>query len=106
MVSMTEIEALAQRIAELFQPEKIILFGSYAYGTPTPDSDVDLLVIMDFEGRSAQKATEIFMVANPRFPTDLLVRTSDVVYTRAEQGDFFLREILSQGKVLYEAVHA
>lgn len=106
MVSMSEIESLAQRIAEQFQPQKIVLFGSYAYGNPTPDSDVDLLVIMDFEGRNLHKATEILMATAPKFPIDLLVRKPTVVQERIELGDYFLREVLEKGLVLYEAAYA
>ena len=106
MVSMTEIEALAQRIVELFQPEKIILFGSYAYGTPTPDSDVDLLVIMDFEGHSARKAAEIRFRLNPMFALDVLVKRPDDIEERLVMGDVFVGEILEQGKVLYETQYA
>lgn len=106
MVSMKEIEALAQRIAELLQPEKIILFGSYAYGNPTPDSDVDLLVIMDFEGRSARKAAEIRFRLNPMFALDVLVKTPDEVEERLAIEDSFMCEILEKGRVLYEAQYA
>ncbi|MEK7995668.1 MAG: nucleotidyltransferase domain-containing protein, partial [Planctomycetota bacterium] len=52
MVAMSTIRELAEQIAEQFNPDRIVLFGSYAYGTPGPDSDVDLLVIMHFEGKS------------------------------------------------------
>ncbi len=106
MVSTLEIQSLAQRIAELFQPEKIILFGSYAYGTPTPDSDVDLLIVMDFEGRNPHKATEIWMATRPPFPVDLMVRKPDELRSRLELGDVFLRDILEKGQTLYEAVYA
>ncbi len=100
MVSMEEIEALARRIAEQFQPEKIILFGSYAYGNPTPDSDVDLLVIMDFEGHSARKAAEIRYYLNPAFPLDVLVKKPQDAIARAAAGDFFVQDVLEEGKVL------
>ncbi len=106
MVSTLEIQSLAQRIAELFQPEKIILFGSYAYGNPTPDSDVDLLIVMDFEGRNPHKATEIWMATRPPLPVDLMVRKPDELRSRLELGDVFLRDILEKGQTLYEAVYA
>ncbi|RME89900.1 MAG: nucleotidyltransferase domain-containing protein [Anaerolineae bacterium] len=93
MIPMSEIRALAERIAEKFRPEKIILFGSYAYGTPTPDSDVDLLVIMPFEGRNPHMATEIWMATRPRFPVDLMVRKPSEVRERLALGDCFLREV-------------
>ena len=106
MVSQSEIQSLADRIAEQFQPQKIILFGSYAYGNPTPDSDVDLLVVMDFEGRNPRKATEIWLATRPRFSLDLLVRRPDELRYRLELGDYFIREIAEKGQVLYETAYA
>ena len=63
MVSMKDIRAAAERIGRDFRPHKVILFGSYANGTATPDSDVDLLVIMPFKGQSVYKSTEIALKA-------------------------------------------
>ena len=77
MVAMRNIKELAGRIAKQFRPERIVLFGSYAYGTPGPDSDVDLLVIMHFEGKSFWKSLEIANVVNPSFSVDLLARRPD-----------------------------
>ena len=102
-ISKRTISAFARRIVEQFNPQKIILFGSYAYGKPTGDSDVDMLVIMPFKGRGAHKATEILLAIDPRFPIDLLVRTPQQIRTRIKLGDFFIREITQKGKVLYEA---
>jgi uncharacterized protein len=106
MIEMHKILKLSQQIAEVFDPERIILFGSYAYGTPTEDSDVDLLVVLPFEGQAFRKAAEILNSVDPKFSVDLLVRTADEVQQRLELGDFFLREIVEQGKVLYEAAYA
>jgi predicted nucleotidyltransferase len=103
MVLMKQIEEFGQRIGLEFGAERVILFGSYARGTVTEDSDVDLLVIGPFEGRSVDKSVEIRMKLRPGFPIDLLVRTSDKVRQRMEMGDDFMREILEEGKVLYEA---
>ncbi len=105
MIAREDIEALAGRIAREFAPERIILFGSYARGTPTEDSDVDLLVVLPFEGNHTQKAIEIRRRVAAPFPLDLLARTPDVVRWRVEQGDFFLRDILRDGEVLYESAH-
>ena len=103
MVSMKDIRAAAERIGRDFRPHKIILFGSYTHGTPTADSDVDLLVIMPFKGQSVYKATEIALKADPHFPMDLLVRTPRDVRKRLAWNDFFIREIMEKGKVLYAA---
>jgi predicted nucleotidyltransferase len=103
MVLMKQIEEFGQRIGLEFGAERVILFGSYARGNVTEDSDVDLLVIGPFEGRSVDKSVEIRMKLRPGFPIDLLVRTSDKVRQRMEIGDDFMREIIEEGKVLYEA---
>jgi len=105
MIEMKEIETLSNRIAQEFQPEQIILFGSYAYGQPTEDSDVDLLILMPFEGHSARKALEIRRCVQPLFPIDLLVRTPEQVQQRLEWNDCFLREVIEKGKVLYASNH-
>jgi predicted nucleotidyltransferase len=104
-ISQKTISSFARQVARQFNPEKIILFGSYAYGKPTEDSDVDMLVIMPFKGKGVHKATEILLATDPRFPIDLLVRTPEQITTRIKMGDFFIREITQKGKVLYEAAH-
>ena len=105
-ISRREISAFARQVARQFNPNKIILFGSYAYGKPTEDSDVDMLVVMKFKGRGARKASEILLATDPHFPIDLLVRTPAQIRTRLKLGDFFIREITQKGKVLYEASDA
>lgn len=98
-----KIAALAKRIAGRFRPDRIILFGSHAYGRPTPDSDVDLLVVMKTSRRPAEQAAGIRRVVSFPFPVDLLVRTPRQIQQRLAMGDCFIREILTEGKVLYEA---
>jgi len=102
---MESIRDLCDRIVEGFHPERVILFGSYARGDANEDSDVDLLVVMPFEGKGARKAAEIMKDIRPGFPVDVLVRTPETVRERIELGDFFLREAVQEGKVLYEAAH-
>lgn len=102
-VPMSAIRALAQSIVEHFHPDKVILFGSYAYGHPRPESDVDLLVIMDTSLRVRQQRLEISRALSPRpFPLDIIVHTPQEVARRLALGDAFLSEILTRGKVLYE----
>jgi predicted nucleotidyltransferase len=100
---MSAIRRLARQIAERFQPDKIILFGSSAYGTPTPDSDVDLLAVMPTRDPFAQAVT-IGEAMEPGCFLDLIVRTPALLEKRLRWGDWFLREIVSRGKVLYEKV--
>ncbi len=87
------------------QAHKVILFGSYAEGQPTKDSDVDFLVIADFQGRAVDKSVDVRMQLNPPFPMDLLVRTPEMIRQRLSMQDPFIDQILREGKVLYEAHH-
>ena len=102
MVAMNEVEALARRITEEFNPEKIILFGSHAYGTPKEFSDVDLLVIMPFEGKGFRKSLEILNQLNPRFSVDVVVRRPDNASRRYVEFDPLIRDAFDRGIVLYE----
>jgi len=103
MVAIKDIRDLGRRIARKFHPRRIVLFSSYAEGRPSPDSDVDLLVVLPHEGKAMEKSVEIRLATRPPFPLDLLVRTPEQVRKRLAMGDTFLRDILEQGKVLYEA---
>lgn len=96
------IRALAKHIAEKFDPEEIILFGSHAYGKPQAWSDVDLLVIMETPQGELETALEI-SDSLPRlaFRVDIVVRSRAVLEKRKQLGDWFLREITKKGKVLY-----
>ena len=106
MIEMNQIQALSQQIVEQFQPDRIILFGSYAYGTPNEDSDVDLMVVMPFEGHPTNQAIKVREKIRHGFSLDLLVRTSQQIQERLELGDFFIQDIVEQGKTLYESAHA
>ena len=104
MVSQEAIRNFADEIVRRYAPEKIILFGSYARGTANEDSDVDMLVIMDFEGRAVFKEAEISALINPHFPLDLFVFRSSDIEWGVKEGDYFLREAI-EGTVLYEAAY-
>ncbi len=92
-----------ERLVSGLQPEKIILFGSYAYGKPTPDSDVDLLVVMETNASNVQRHLAVCRLLRPRpFPVDILVKTPQEIGLALQEGDFFIQEIVSQGRVLYE----
>ena len=104
-MTKTEIHALVERIGAEFRPEKVILFGSHAYGTPSEDSDVDLLVIMDHRSSGIAQALEIVRRVRSRIPVDLVVRTPQEMRKRLEWNDFFLKEVVKRGEVLYESAH-
>ncbi|KAF0109216.1 MAG: DNA polymerase subunit beta [Anaerolineaceae bacterium] len=94
--------AVRKIVAEL-NPEKVILFGSFAYGAPNPHSDVDLLVIMNTRAPHKDRSWAVSRLLLPRpFPVDILVKTPQEVERDLASGDFFVREILTRGKVLYE----
>ena len=105
MVEMRKIRELTSQIARAFNPDKIILFGSHAYGQASSDSDVDILVVLRFEGKPVRKAIEIRNRVNAELPLDLIVRTPEQLADRLSQNDWFIREIVERGRTLYEANH-
>lgn len=104
-IPMRVIRRFARQVAERFQPDKIILFGSYAYGTPHADSDVDILVVMACRNQLDQ-AVKISLAIDPPFPLDIIVRKPHNMAWQLAEGASFLTEITSRGKVLYEKKHS
>jgi len=97
------LSEMVSKIVKHFHPDKVILFGSRAWGDPTEESDLDILVVMDVDGSPIRKAAEISRIARPRFlPMDIIVRTSDEIEHRMGIGDPFIKRIMNKGKVLYE----
>jgi predicted nucleotidyltransferase len=103
-IPMAAIRRFARQIAERFHPEKIILFGSYAYGTPHEESDVDLMVIMPAYD-VVNMAIRISLAFERPFSLDLMVRTPKQLARGVKEDDWFLREVVEKGKVLYEAAN-
>ncbi|KPJ56424.1 MAG: DNA polymerase III subunit beta [Planctomycetes bacterium DG_58] len=99
---MADIRKLARRIVREFNPERVVLFGSFAEGTATADSDVDLLVVLSFRGTPLRKSVEILNRLDVRFPIDLVARRPEDVRRRYTEGDPLIREALDRGKVLCE----
>ena len=104
-VAKTLPKAIDRIVTEL-KPEKIILFGSYAYGNPTPDSDVDLLIVMETNGKEKEMYRAASLLLYPReFPVDIIVKTPREIEEAIRGGvvnGFFIREIVNKGKVLYD----
>lgn len=96
------IDQVVQQIVEKFKPQKIILFGSYARGNPRPESDVDLLVVMETKLKDVRQAIEICQQIDYRFGLDLIVHTPKYLAERIKKDDWFLRDVLKEGKVLYD----
>jgi predicted nucleotidyltransferase len=102
MVEQRNILTFVRQLAEKFEPERVVLFGSYAGGTPTDDSDVDLLVVMHHNKRNVEQSLDITRRVDRSFPLDLIVRKPSEVRRRLRQHDMFLTSILKEGKTLYE----
>jgi hypothetical protein len=98
-VRRKQIQTYCRVLAREFRPKRIILFGSYAYGKPTLDSDVDLVVVMPFRGRDLRMMGDIRARVGAPFPMDLLVWTPE----RARKTDYFTQEVVTRGKVMYES---
>ncbi len=104
---MQEIQRYCDNVAAVFKPQRIILFGSHAYGKPTQDSDVDVLVVMRKARKLWMKTTQqIHEKISAGFPVDVLVRDPEFLRERLQEGDIFLEEVTSRGRVMYEGGHA
>lgn len=99
--AITVIKQYAQKIVRDFGPEKIILFGSFAWGEPGRDSDADLLVVKETDDTRALRR-EIDGALFPReLAVDLLVYQPKQLEQRVAKGDSFLTKVLREGTVLY-----
>ena len=101
-ITKEQIQAVADKIAKEFSPEKIILFGSYAWGKPTKDSDVDIFIVKDIQNTEGLER-EVSMALYPRpFPMDILVYHPEQIQKRYRLGDVFVKKIMDQGHLLYD----
>lgn len=101
-VEFEAIREFCDRVAEAYNPHKIILFGSYARGDGTENSDVDILVIMDFEGAWVDTATKIRMAIRRNFPLDLIVIRPELVYEPITLGNWVIAAAQTEGKIMFE----
>lgn len=102
MINEETINSLAQEIKTRVNPQKIILFGSYAWGRPTEDSDIDLFIVMDSDLRRDERAKRISgFFPNRVFPLDIIAYTPSELEFSLKRGNFFIEEVLAKGKVLY-----
>jgi predicted nucleotidyltransferase len=106
MVTELQIQELTQRIVSRYHPLRIVLFGSYAYGIPDEHSDVDLLVVMQAMENRPRQAGEIRCAVHGGFPFDMIVHSEQSLRDRIQKEDSFLLEVVSKGKLLYEAPNA
>lgn len=104
VITTAQIKRYCDAIARAFRPEKIILFGSRAYGRPHRDSDVDVLVIMPEAKRHGRRPSlAIRRKISAGFPVDILVKEPHEIASRLREGDSLLEEIVNRGHVMYEA---
>lgn len=95
---------MVEKIIKEYQPKKVILFGSYAYGEATKDSDIDLLIIKDTDKRPIDRWIEVKRLLRDTtrtFPVSPFVYTEKEIDERTAIRDFFIEEILERGEVLY-----
>jgi len=102
-ITQEKIKEVAAKIARDYKPDKIILFGSHAWGTPNPDSDMDLFIVKKSKKRQIDRMRELRMklIGNNFPPMDILIYTPRELNRRLAMGDFFVREIIKKGHVLY-----
>src|SRR4030042_1553741 len=97
-----EIEDITRQIVKKYEPEKIILYGSFASGEPTKDSDVDLFIVKRTKKKRTQRHLEIDrMLLDRTLPLDILIYTPEEIKNRLSLGDFFIENIINQGKIIY-----
>ncbi len=101
MVEEKEIKELVREIVEEYKPEKIYLFGSYVWGEPDENSDLDIFIIKDTEKSRIERQLEVRRLIKGRFPVDILVYTPKEVEKRLEMRDFFIEDIIKKGRSVY-----
>ena len=98
------IQDIVQKIVASYSPQKVILFGSYVYGKPDQNSDIDLLIIKDTKKRPIERWMEVKRLVRDRqrkFSISPLVYTNQEIKKRLAIKDFFIQEVLEKGKVVY-----
>lgn len=98
----SQLDIIVQRL-RLYSPQKVILFGSYAWGRPSKSSDVDLLVVKQSKKARHDRIVEVERLLYPSpLPVDVIVYTPAELKERLKLGDFFVSRIMKEGKMLYE----
>jgi predicted nucleotidyltransferase len=99
------ISKMVEKIKKEYKPEKIILFGSYAYGKPTRHSDIDMFIVKKTKKKSMERwvtLKKLLQDPNRGIPFSPLIYTPRELENRLTLGDDFIKEILKKGKILYE----
>jgi predicted nucleotidyltransferase len=101
----TIVSEIVEKLKREYKPLKIILFGSYAYGNPTEDSDIDLLILKNTDERRVDRFVQVKrIIYNPncKIPVLPLVYSPEELEERLRIGDDFIKEIIQKGTILYE----
>lgn len=102
-IKQTKIKSLIFKIVSEYNPERVYLFGSYAWGNPTSDSDIDLFIVKNTIKSQRKRRRELrSLLFGSGVPFDLFIYTPDEINERLKIGDFFIKDIVSKGKILYE----
>lgn len=102
-ITQEKIKKISDKIVENYKPEKIILFGSYAWGNPGPDSDIDLFVVKETNKNIFERNREVNRILfGSDMAIDVLVYTPEQLNKRKQMGDPFINKIINNGKVIYE----
>ncbi|MBU0600635.1 nucleotidyltransferase domain-containing protein [bacterium] len=99
---LEEVKEIVQILKIKYKPEKIILFGSLANGKTDEDSDIDLIIIKQTKKNPWERAAEVDQFIKHNVPVDFLVYTPEEVKERVQINDFFIKEVLEKGQVIYE----
>ncbi len=103
MANRKIFKKITDKIIKEYKPEKIILFGSYAWGKPKKDSDLDLFIVKKTKTPRGERHIQVDRLLFDRdIPIDILVYTPREVRQRLLLGDFFIQDIVNQGEILYE----
>ncbi len=102
MIKQKEIQNVVKRIAENYKPEKIYLFGSFAWGKPNKHSDVDFFIVKNTKIKKFNRQLQVRDIVNGDLPVDILVYNKQEIKERVSLGDFFVKKILNQGKLVYD----
>ena len=101
MITKDKIAQIVASIVKQCSPEKIILFGSHAYGKPNKDSDIDLFVVATIPGLPAERIRYVRRAIHEQASVDVIVRTPEEVANSLSGRDWFVQEVFQKGKILY-----
>jgi len=101
MATEKKISRIVSSIVAQCSPEKIILFGSHAYGKPNRDSDIDLFIVADIPGLPAERVRQVRRAIKEQASVDIVVRSPKDIEASLKGRDWFVQEVFEKGRVLY-----